>query len=121
MTPLAPAPVPESTDVPADDAVPEYMQVLERAALYLPEDQRRQLRRAWSVGAAAHAGQMRKSGEPYITHPVAVAVVPQEIMEMAIMEETEYQVVLGLLVQLGLLVMEMKLLEMEEKDYIQLF
>ena len=49
---------------------------------------------------------------------VAVAVVPQEIMEMAIMEETEYQVVLGLL---GLLVMEMKLLEMEEKDYIQLF
>ncbi|RPD84453.1 bifunctional (p)ppGpp synthetase/guanosine-3',5'-bis(diphosphate) 3'-pyrophosphohydrolase [Luteimonas sp. 100069] len=78
MTPLAPAPVPESTHVSADDAIPEYMQVLERATLYLPEDQRQQLRRAWSVGAAAHAGQMRKSGEPYITHPVAVAVVLAE-------------------------------------------
>ena len=33
------------------------------------------LRRAWAVGAAAHDGQTRKSGEPYITHPVAVATV----------------------------------------------
>lgn len=78
MTPAAPATVPEPTDVPADDAVPGYMQVLERATLYLPEEQRLHLRRAWSVGAAAHAGQMRKSGEPYITHPVAVAVVLAE-------------------------------------------
>jgi guanosine-3',5'-bis(diphosphate) 3'-pyrophosphohydrolase len=64
--------------VPADDAVPEYMRALERAASYLSEDQRRQLRRAWVVGAAAHAGQTRRSGEPYITHPVAVAGVLAE-------------------------------------------
>jgi guanosine-3',5'-bis(diphosphate) 3'-pyrophosphohydrolase len=31
------------------------------------------------TGAAAHAGQTRKSGEPYITHPVAVAVVLAEL------------------------------------------
>ena len=37
------------------------------------------LRRAWEVGAAAHAGQTRKSGEPYITHPVAVAQVLAEL------------------------------------------
>ena len=78
MTPAAPATVLDLPDVPADDAVPEYMRVLERATLYLPEEQRVQLRRAWSVGAAAHSGQMRKSGEPYITHPVAVAVVLAE-------------------------------------------
>ena len=61
--------------VPGDDDVPGYMRALERAAAYLPAEQLRQLRRAWAVGAAAHAGQVRKSGEPYITHPVAVAGV----------------------------------------------
>ena len=58
--------------------MPDYVQSLERAADYLPEAQRMQLRRAWAVGAAAHAGQTRKSGEPYITHPVAVAQVLAE-------------------------------------------
>ena len=61
-----------------DDPVPEYVAELEAAADYLTEDQRRLLRRAWAVGAAAHAGQTRKSGEPYITHPVAVAKVLAE-------------------------------------------
>jgi guanosine-3',5'-bis(diphosphate) 3'-pyrophosphohydrolase len=64
--------------VPDDGTVPDYVQALERAADYLPEAQRAQLRRAWAVGASAHAGQMRKSGEPYITHPVAVAGVLAE-------------------------------------------
>ena len=63
---------------PADEAVPDYMQALEQAAGYLPDEQRRVLRRAWAVGAAAHAGQTRRSGEPYITHPVAVATVLAE-------------------------------------------
>src|SRR5690242_12948005 len=61
-----------------EDPVPDYVAALESAADYLTEDQRRQLRRAWAVGAAAHAGQTRKSGEPYITHPVAVAKVLAE-------------------------------------------
>ncbi|MBB1473688.1 MULTISPECIES: bifunctional (p)ppGpp synthetase/guanosine-3',5'-bis(diphosphate) 3'-pyrophosphohydrolase [unclassified Luteimonas] len=64
--------------VPGDEDIPGYMRALERASAYLPEDQRRQVRRAWAVGAAAHAGQVRKSGEPYITHPVAVAQVLAE-------------------------------------------
>ncbi|MEG3049460.1 MAG: RelA/SpoT family protein, partial [Thermomonas sp.] len=63
---------------PGQDVVPDYVQSLERAASYLLEGQRAQLRRAWAVGAAAHAGQTRKSGEPYITHPVAVAQVLAE-------------------------------------------
>ncbi|HRN61786.1 MAG TPA: HD domain-containing protein, partial [Luteimonas sp.] len=77
MTPGDPAlilPVPTSED----EAVPDYVRDLERAAAYLPADQRALLRRAWGVGAAAHAGQVRKSGEPYITHPVAVARVLAE-------------------------------------------
>ncbi len=64
--------------VPGDDDVPGYMRALEKAAAYLPADQLRLIRRAWAVGAAAHEGQVRKSGEPYITHPVAVAGVLAE-------------------------------------------
>ena len=77
MTPADPALALPAT-VPDADAVPDYVQALENAAHYLPEAQRAQLRHAWAVGAAAHEGQLRKSGEPYITHPVAVAGVLAE-------------------------------------------
>ncbi len=40
---------------------------------YLPDDHLKQVMRAYEFGADAHEGQSRKSGEPYITHPVAVA------------------------------------------------
>ena len=77
MTPADPAlALPDAA--PDAAAVPDYVQALERAAYYLDEGQRAQLRRAWAVGAVAHAGQTRKSGEPYITHPVAVAQVLAE-------------------------------------------
>lgn len=68
----------QSAAVPDTGTVPDYVQALERAAYYLTDGHRAMLRHAWSVGAAAHAGQTRKSGEPYITHPVAVAQVLAE-------------------------------------------
>lgn len=40
---------------------------------YLPKDQIESLKQAYLVASAAHEGQKRSSGEPYITHPVAVA------------------------------------------------
>ncbi len=61
-----------------DETVPDYVLALQKAADYLPDEQHRLLRRAWAVGAAAHAGQTRRSGEPYITHPIAVAEVLAE-------------------------------------------
>ncbi|WP_372018741.1 RelA/SpoT family protein [Pseudoxanthomonas sp. 10H] len=69
----------ESAPPPAGEPVPDYVLELERAAAYLPREQLPLLREAWRVGAAAHAGQTRKSGEPYITHPVAVAGVLAEL------------------------------------------
>ena len=37
------------------------------------------LRRSYSVAENMHRGQMRKSGEPYITHPLAVAQICAEL------------------------------------------
>ncbi|TBR11193.1 MAG: bifunctional (p)ppGpp synthetase/guanosine-3',5'-bis(diphosphate) 3'-pyrophosphohydrolase [Lysobacter sp.] len=68
-----------TADSPAPPGeVPEYVIELEQAASYLTDAQRALLRKAWQLGAHAHAGQTRKSGEPYITHPVAVAKVLAE-------------------------------------------
>jgi len=39
---------------------------------YLPAEQIREVYRAYLFGAEAHEGQWRKSGEPYIYHPIAV-------------------------------------------------
>src|SRR6185437_8982495 len=44
-------------------------------ATYLPPEQIERVRGAYAVGARAHASQRRKSGEPYITHPLAVATI----------------------------------------------
>jgi guanosine-3',5'-bis(diphosphate) 3'-pyrophosphohydrolase len=74
MTPATPALTP-TAPASSEADLPDYVRELDRAAHYLPLPQREQLHRAWSIGAAAHAGQSRKSGEPYITHPVAVAKV----------------------------------------------
>ena len=79
MTPGEPALLQSYPASPIDEAeLPDYVRDLEQAAHYLTHPQVALLRRAWAIGAAAHAGQTRKSGEPYITHPVAVARVLAE-------------------------------------------
>jgi GTP pyrophosphokinase len=46
---------------------------------YLPPEQIREVYRAYLFSAEAHEGQHRKSGEPYIYHPVAVARILAEM------------------------------------------
>ena len=55
------------------EAMPADVLALEQRLAYLPAGQIDRVRKAYLIGAHAHAGQTRKSGEPYITHPVAVA------------------------------------------------
>ncbi|TVU71884.1 MULTISPECIES: RelA/SpoT family protein [Cobetia] len=45
----------------------------DRLGGYLPEEEIRQVRRAFYYAEQAHDGQRRRSGEPYVTHPLAVA------------------------------------------------
>ncbi|GGI82754.1 bifunctional GTP diphosphokinase/guanosine-3',5'-bis pyrophosphate 3'-pyrophosphohydrolase [Shewanella gelidii] len=47
----------------------------ESASKYLDAEQIDLLKQAYRVARDAHEGQMRTSGEPYITHPVAVACI----------------------------------------------
>ena len=51
---------------------PTIDQLLEKLR-YLPDAERDLVRRAYEVAEAQHREQMRSSGEPYITHPLAVA------------------------------------------------
>ncbi|MGB5625882.1 MAG: RelA/SpoT family protein, partial [Woeseiaceae bacterium] len=53
--------------------------LVETLKTYLPDDHVAQILKAYEFGASAHDGQTRKTGEPYITHPIAVA---QELAEM---------------------------------------
>ncbi|PSJ45278.1 guanosine-3',5'-bis(diphosphate) 3'-diphosphatase [Zobellella endophytica] len=46
---------------------------------YLPAEQVEQLKAAYIVARDAHQGQTRSSGEPYITHPVAVSRILGEM------------------------------------------
>ncbi|HEX5123832.1 MAG TPA: bifunctional (p)ppGpp synthetase/guanosine-3',5'-bis(diphosphate) 3'-pyrophosphohydrolase [Rhodanobacteraceae bacterium] len=68
------APTEKTTSLPADVRGLE-----QRLSVYLPPEQVARVRRAYEVGAEAHEGQTRKSGEPYITHPVAVAGILAEL------------------------------------------
>lgn len=47
--------------------------LVESLESYLPDEQVQTVTRAYEYGAKMHDGQTRKTGEPYITHPVAVA------------------------------------------------
>src|SRR5213083_3194483 len=56
---------------------------------HYPDGDAELVRRAYAYAAEAHAGQKRVSGEPYITHPAAVAMLIAELgMEAATVAAT---------------------------------
>ena len=53
--------------------------IIRRARVYNPRSDDALLRRAYDYAKAKHEGQLRRSGEPYITHPIAVTIVLTEL------------------------------------------
>jgi GTP diphosphokinase / guanosine-3',5'-bis(diphosphate) 3'-diphosphatase len=54
-------------------------QILSELAGYFPSADLPLVRRAYQFAAQAHNGQTRKSGDPYVTHPLAVAQIIAEL------------------------------------------
>jgi len=61
------------TDTAAQQGTVSLAGLLAKLQTYLPESDLQKIREAYRFADAAHLGQYRASGEPYISHPVAVA------------------------------------------------
>jgi GTP pyrophosphokinase len=59
----------------ASSAVVTFAALTDRLKKYLSNSDIQRIKEAYRFSDAAHLGQFRKSGEPYITHPIAVADV----------------------------------------------
>jgi (p)ppGpp synthase/HD superfamily hydrolase len=55
--------------------LPAARELLDKVAGYLCAEEVELVETAYRYGERAHEGQFRKSGEPYITHPIAVASI----------------------------------------------
>jgi guanosine-3',5'-bis(diphosphate) 3'-pyrophosphohydrolase len=56
-----------------------YKSLSKNTRAYLNQSQQLLLKKAFHFGAKAHCKQFRKSGEPYITHPLEVATILSEL------------------------------------------
>ncbi|MFF8731185.1 RelA/SpoT family protein [Streptomyces sp. NPDC015171] len=62
------------------DKLPDAIShVVEAHRAHHPDADLEPLRRAYVLAESSHRGQMRKSGEPYITHPLAVTLILAEL------------------------------------------
>ena len=52
-----------------------YQDLISRVRRYHPSDDISMIEKAYKIAYAAHEGQVRKSGEPYIIHPLCVAII----------------------------------------------
>ena len=68
---LRPAPEPTAAEAASFDALVQHLG-------YLPKADIKRIREAYKFADEAHLGQFRASGEPYITHPIAVAGICAE-------------------------------------------
>ena len=68
-----------------------YQELVQRVTKYHPSADISMIEKAYQVAKKAHDGQVRKSGEPYIIHPLCVAII------LADLELDKETIVAGLL------------------------
>lgn len=68
-----------------------YQDLISRVCKYHPSDDISMIEKAYNIAKNAHEGQTRKSGEPYIIHPLYVAII------LADLELDKETIVAGLL------------------------
>ena len=75
-----PAPSKSGTDqtAPNNIGVASVTQLTNRLAEYLSPSELKKIKEAYRFSDEMHLGQVRKSGEPYISHPIAVAEICAE-------------------------------------------
>lgn len=66
---------------PADFTSPDilYNELIESVRKYHPSTDISLIEKAYNIAKNAHNGQVRKSGEPYIIHPLCVAIILAEL------------------------------------------
>ena len=66
---------------PEDFTSPDdiYKVLIEKIKEYHPSDDFSMIEKAYHIADDAHQGQLRKSGEPYIIHPLCVAIILAEL------------------------------------------
>ncbi len=52
-----------------------YSELVERIRKYHPSDDLAPIRKAYETAVKAHDGQLRRSGEPFVVHPLCVALI----------------------------------------------
>ncbi|MDO4166843.1 MAG: bifunctional (p)ppGpp synthetase/guanosine-3',5'-bis(diphosphate) 3'-pyrophosphohydrolase [Eubacteriales bacterium] len=71
----------ETSAIPEDFTAPEvlYEKLIKMIKRYHPSDDITLIEKAYRVADQAHKGQLRKSGEPYIIHPICVCIILAEL------------------------------------------
>ena len=67
--------------IPEDFTEPEvlFQKLISMVKKYHPSDDVHLIEKAYKIAYKAHEGQKRKSGEPYIIHPVCVCIILAEL------------------------------------------
>ncbi len=78
---IAPDPIKKQLSKPEDFTPPEvlFQQLIDTIRRYHPSSDISQIVKAYRIADDAHKDQKRKSGEPYIIHPLCVALILAEL------------------------------------------